>query len=147
MDQSRMRREVPEEGDNVLNTNFGNERKESERAPRRGATYLDIDSTIYAQLKLSVVARLVQTAEKMPDALRYFPDGSRLMLSAEGERGDYTESGWLRIYCELKFPVGNGRYKSSGKESIASSQSAAESGLRKFLRDIAGEGSPEVEWD
>jgi hypothetical protein len=94
---------------------------------------------------LSTVSRLARTAERYPEALRYFPEGSTLVLSASGEPGNYAESGYLNVYGELRYPSGNGSIKTSGKEEIYRSSGergrSIEAAFEEFLKSL---GSAEL---
>jgi hypothetical protein len=78
-------------------------------------------------------------AERHPDALKYFPPGSRLLLSAEGDRGDAWESGYLCVYCQLRYPAANGSTKTSSRESLTvRSSSGVASAFEYYLRTLEG---------
>lgn len=125
---------------NPLDTTFGphSRRGEQLRSAAHGGI-LEISESALTHLTLSTISNLARIAERHPQALRYFPEGSRLLLTAEGDSGDYTESGYLNAYCELKYPGSNGSMKSSGRETFYRSSARAgsvEAGFERFIELI-----------
>ena len=123
-----------------LDTTFGqhSSRAEHLRTQNQGGT-LEITESALTHLTLSTVSKIARIAEAHPKALRYFPEGSRLLLSAAGESSDYIDPGYLIVYCELRFPVANGTTKCSGKEEIyrsANKASRIEFEFEKFLKNL-----------
>ena len=121
-------------GPNPLDTTFG---PHSRRAAQLKSTahggILEIADSAMTHLQLSTVSKLGRIAEQHPDALKYFPQGSVLVLSAEYYDSDYSSS--VGVFCELKYPSERGGLKSSGRESIYRSGGSCsiETAFEKFL--------------
>ena len=128
-------------GPNPLDTTFGPHSRRGEQLRREmHGGLLEISDSAFSHLTLSTISNLARIAEKYPEALRYFPKGSTLVLSASGESGDWTEPGHLQVSCELKYPGEDGRIKSSGKEAVYNSQGGSrgvEAAFERFLKLIA----------
>lgn len=94
---------------------------------------------------LSTVRRLARTAQRYPDALRYFSGSSALVPSTSRGLGNYAESGYLNVDCELRYPSGNGSIKTSGTEEIYRSSRdrgrSIEAACEEFLKIL---GSKEL---
>ena len=128
-------------GPNPLDTTFGPHSRRSEQLRREThGGILEIADSVFTHLTLSSVSTLARIAERYPDTLRYFPKGSTLLVSASGDSGDWTSSGYLEVCCQLKYPGEDGKIKTSGKESFFRSQGGSqglEQAFEGFLRLIA----------
>ncbi len=125
-------------GDDALNTVFGqHSRRAAQLRTETHGKILEISDSAFKHLTLSTVSALARMAERHTDALEYFPEGSRLYLTAAGDRGDYIDSGYLNVYCELRYPGENGGVKSSGREEVYRSSGGArgvEAAFENFLQ-------------
>ena len=126
-------------GQNPLDTTFGPHSRRGQALKNEvHGGILQIADSAFSHMTLSSISNLARIAEKHPEALRYFPEGSKLKLSADGDRGDYTESGYLTVYCELIYPSENGSLKSSGRESFYSSRGGGSQGIEAAFETFIG---------
>ena len=130
-----------DQGGNPLDASTGIPRATTEqlKAQQRGLV-VDFDSSAYNHLSLQTISALAREAASRPDALKFFPPGSKLRVSAEEERGDFTEDGWLRAYVELIYPNGSGGWRTSGQDTFYSSggNSGIISEFSDYLRRLEG---------
>ncbi len=109
--------------------------------PTRGGaetTPYKFAKSLYSHFTLPEIAALAKEVEKAKDTLRYFPPGSYLEFSAEGDRGSYCESSWRTLYVELKFKGLGSR--GSGRESISISSSPT-AAVRRYLKSLSNPGA------
>ena len=129
-------------GKNPLDTTFGPHSRRAEQIktqPHGGI--LEISDSALSALKLSTISNLGRIAEKYPDALKYFPSGSHIVLYGSytlDTSGDWGSSSYYTASCALKYPAPDGSMKTSGKEEILGgwSEKGIEGKFESFLQLI-----------
>jgi hypothetical protein len=124
---------------NPLDTAFGPHSKRAAQLRNEAhGGILEISDSALTHLPLSTVSKLGRIAEEHPTALRFFPEGSKLVVGADGESGDFESAGYLNVHCSLRYPSEKGGFKNSGKEVFhrVRDRISVESAFEKFLQRL-----------
>ena len=137
MKRSTAAQEV-DSGGNPLDISFGQHSQRAKQLAANRAGFLEIDPSAFTELQLSTVSKLARIAAEHPNALKYFPEGSKLVLTAESGSGEDWGGGWVHVSCCLKYPVENGSFKRSGSECFhrGGSNGTVERNFERFLQEL-----------
>ena len=145
----RVAKSVEDARENPLNTSLGpGARRIAKLTPPAPEATLEISDSAFAHVELSTLSEISRIAEKHSGALRCFPKGSKLVLSAKYEFEESTRdfdfggTTSFSIYCHLKYPAENGSFKHSGRELIyyLGGKTSPSKAFESYVRNLIGKG-------